>query len=313
MHVFLFCDRCPKYNRMSIQKEEGSNVLVFIVNPTAGNGYAARVAELIRDEMNAQALPHAIWYTSRPGESADLAVKAAQDPACSSIISVGGDGSAFDMVSMLNGCTKPIGFIPAGTGNDFAKTIGIPCQPLEALRFILQHEPRPVDVGFVNGRCFLNVSGVGFDVTVLDQTLALKQTMRGIVPYMIGLIRAIRHFQPVHVRYEVDGKAYDRSLLIMAVANGRYFGGGIPICPTAQVDDGYFDLVTVDSVPRWHIPFYLPGLMLGRIDRFGVTQHTRCRHLTIHSPGMRVQIDGEIHTVDDVEYIIKPGHMMLYW
>lgn len=288
-------------------------MLIFIVNPTAGNGYAAKAAEEIRQVLESRSIEHEMWMTERTGHAAELARKAACMEACTGIISVGGDGTAFDLIGELGDCDKPVGFIPAGTGNDFVKTIGIPRKPLEALEFILTHEPRPVDIGACNGRYFLNVSGVGFDVTVLDQTAAVKKYMRGLMPYLIGLLRTIGCFQPVKVQYEMDGQAGEQSVLILSIANGRFIGGGIPICPSAQVDDGMFDVILVDSVPRWKTPFYLPGLMMGRIEKFGITRHVRCKRIKLHSPGMRLQIDGEIFTMDDADFQLLPGHKLLYW
>lgn len=285
----------------------------FIVNPVAGSGYARRTAEILRQVMEEKQLPCRFYDTEYPGHATCIAREAAGNPACAGVIAVGGDGTAYEVACGLMDTGMPLGIIPAGTGNDFIKTVGIPKKPLDALAFILNHSPRPVDVGSMNDRLFLNVCGTGFDVTVLDNANAAKKYCRGLMPYLIGLIRAIFHYRPVHVRFTADGDTQERDVLICSVANGRFIGGGIPICPEAKADDGLLDLVVVENRPRWQIPFYLPGLMMGRVLRFGITTHRHCREVEILSQGMRLNVDGEIMNVDQVTFRILPGKLQLYW
>ena len=289
------------------------SLLTLIVNPTAGNGYALKMEQPIRHVLEEQDVPYTILRTEYPGHATALARKAAQAADCTGVVSVGGDGTAYEVACGLMGTSVPLGVIPAGTGNDFVKTVGIPRKPMAALERILTGVPRPVDVGSMNDRLFLNVCGTGFDVTVLDYTVAAKKYVRGILPYLIGLVRAIAHYRPVHVRMETDGVVQERDVLICSVANGRFIGGGIPICPEAAPDDGLLDLVVVENRPRWMIPFYLPGLLMGKVLAFGVTSHCRCRKVEIVSPGMRLNVDGEILSLDGASFAVQPGRLLLYW
>ena len=289
------------------------SLLTLIVNPTAGNGYALKMEQPIRQVLEEQDVPYTILRTEYPGHATALARKAAQAADCTGVVSVGGDGTAYEVACGLMGTSVPLGVIPAGTGNDFVKTVGIPRKPMAALERILTGVPRPVDVGSMNDRLFLNVCGTGFDVTVLDYTVAAKKYVRGILPYLIGLVRAIAHYRPVHVRMETDGVVQERDVLICSVANGRFIGGGIPICPEAAPDDGLLDLVVVENRPRWMIPFYLPGLLMGKVLAFGVTSHCRCREVEIVSPGMRLNVDGEILSLDGASFAVQPGRLLLYW
>ena len=182
------------------------SLLTLIVNPTAGNGYALKMEEPIRQELEKRGVAHTILRTEYPGHATVLARRAAQEADCTGVVSVGGDGTAFEVACGLMGTDAPLGVIPAGTGNDFVKTVGIPRKPMAALEKILSGAPRPVDVGSMNDRLFLNVCGTGFDVTVLDYTVEAKKYVRGILPYLVGLVRAIAHYKPVHVRMEADGQ-----------------------------------------------------------------------------------------------------------
>jgi len=288
-------------------------MLTFIVNPAAGNGYALRTETMLREELARRGIEAAFVQTEKPGHATALACAAAAEPGCTGVVAVGGDGTAYEVACGLMDTQIPLGIIPAGTGNDFIKTVGIPNKPLQALELILKNEPRPVDVGRMNDQLFLNVSGTGFDVTVLDYTLAAKKYVRGILPYLIGLIRGIAHYKPVHIRFTVDGVTEERDVLICSIANGRFFGGGIPICPDAAPDDGYFDLVVVENKPRWMIPFYIPGLLFGKVLTFPFTAHRRCKEVTIVSKGMRLNMDGEVSVMDRAEYRLLGGALKLFW
>lgn len=288
-------------------------MLTFIVNPAAGNGYALKIERQIRQELTRRGVEATFVSTNAPGHATELAWEAANKEGCTGVIAVGGDGTCYEVACGLMETRVPLGIIPAGTGNDFIKTVGIPRKPLEALELILKGSPRPVDVGRMNERLFLNVSGTGFDVTVLDYTLAAKKYVRGILPYLIGLVRGIFHYKPVHLRFTADGVTQERDVLICSVANGRYFGGGIPICPAASPDDGFFDLVVVENKPRWMIPLYLPGLLMGRVLKFSFTTHCHCREVEIVSQGMRLNMDGEVSVVDRASYTLLHDALMLFW
>jgi len=288
-------------------------MLTFIVNPAAGNQHALKVQSLLKQELDKRGIDCRFVRTEKPGHATDLARQAASADDCTGVVSVGGDGTAFEVACGLMNTGVPMGIIPAGTGNDFIKTVGLPKKPLDALEFILTHDARPVDVGGLNDRLFLNVCGTGFDVTVLDYTTAAKKYCRGLLPYLIGLIRGIAHYKPVYVRFTVDGHTEEREVLICSIANGRFFGGGIAICPEASADDGLLDLVIAEHQPRWKLPFLVPSLLMGGIDKFSFTTHKRCREVEIYSKGMRLNIDGEITNIDSAKFSVLQGALKLYW
>lgn len=311
--LYVYYERKKRRPVPEQRTKEVDRMLVMIVNPVSGRGYAAKIGEKALAVLKSRGLECEYHVTTRAGEAARLAREAAQNPRCEAVLSVGGDGMASEVASGLVGTGKPMGILPAGTGNDLIKTLGLPREPMAALEFVLTHKPRPLDAARINGRWFVNVCGLGFDVTVLDEAYALQTRLRGLLPYLYGVIRAIFRYQPVHVRYEVDGRHEERDVLLLSAANGRFIGGGIPICPAAEPTDGLLDVVMVDTVPRWKIPFYLPGLMQGKVLGFGISHHERCRNLHICANNMRVQVDGEILSMDEARIDIQPGQLMLYW
>ncbi len=287
-------------------------MLVLIFNPTAGSGLAEKTEQTLAEELTRLGVEWKALRTEYPGHATALAKEAA---ACAdTVVSVGGDGTAYEVASGLMGTGVPMGIIPAGTGNDFVKSVGIPTEPLAALRHVLEKPARPVDIATINDRAFLNVCGTGFDVLVLDCAEKFKQRMNGLLPYMLGLLQAIIRSKPAHLRLRVDGGAVQEvDALICSVANGQYIGGGIPICPVARPDDGKLDLVLLKHRARWQLPFYLPGLMMKRVLNFKITTHLLCREVEIESPGMRVQVDGEISEMDRALVRIHHGQLLLHW
>ena len=204
--------------------------------------------------------------------------------------------------------------VPAGTGNDFVKTIGTPREWRAALEFILTHPPRPVNSGMMNDRFFLNVGGAGFDVMVLDFANAARKRLSGIGSYLYGVLRAISAFRPIPMHVEIGGDVVlDGQYMICSVGNGRFIGGGIPITPKADVTDGLFDIQLVDAVPRWKIPFYLPSLMMGTLFKHPPAHNYRASSCTLTSPGMRLQLDGEILPVKRAHFVCESDALLMHW
>ncbi|MBQ2701342.1 MAG: diacylglycerol kinase family lipid kinase [Clostridia bacterium] len=285
----------------------------LIINPVAGNGRAKEVSKLILKVLKEKGILCESFFTSHPGHGEELAKEAVQRGA-DAVLAVGGDGTAFEVACGLMDTGVPMGVIPSGTGNDFIKTAKIPKDPLAALDFILNHQPRDVDTGKLNDRLFLNVCGTGFDVLTLDFAERAKKYVKGLLPYLYGVIRAIFAFKPVSVDLTLDDdtRIVDQ-VLICAVANGGVFGGGIPIAPDARIDDHMLDVLVLKAQPRWKLPKYLPGLLMGKILSFDITTRYRCKSCHLISSGMRLNADGEILTLDEAYFASQQGRLKLYW
>ena len=277
----------------------------FILNPIAGNGFAVETMGRIEAALRERGVAYRVSRTEGPGHGTELARQIAAEEGIRAVISVGGDGTAFEVASGVMGTGKPMGLIPAGTGNDFIKTAKIPKDPMAALEVALEGKAAPVDMGRLNEGSFLNVCGTGFDVTVLDYAQSLKQRYRGLMPYFLGLLKAIAHYKPVRLKLEIDGQREEGEYLVCSIANGRYIGGGIPICPAAEIEDGKLDVVLVESVPRRKIPFYLPGLMMGKILNFRIARHILAEEILLEGENMRVNVDGEIFSMSQAAFSIR--------
>ncbi len=283
----------------------------FIVNPAAGTGFSLTTMQDIEQKLTAAGVAYRVFRTEKPGHATQIAADLASDAEARAVVSVGGDGTAGEVAAGLTGTGKPMGIIPAGTGNDFIKSAGIPNNPAKALDLLLNGKACPIDTGTVNDRFFLNVCGTGFDVTVLDYAENEKEKYRGLTPYLLGLIKAVFHYKSVNLTVTADGKREEGQYLVCSIANGQYIGGGIPICPAADIQDGLLDLVLIRNVHRWQIPFYLPGLMMSRDLKFAITRHQRVRSVLIEGQDLRINIDGDIVTLSNAEFRINPASLVL--
>ncbi len=284
-----------------------------IINPVAGNGHAKKIGEKVMEVLTNRSIACKAYYTEAPGHATQLAAEAAQR-GTDTVLAVGGDGTAYEVASGLVHTKTALGLIPAGTGNDFIKSIGVPKSPLEALDHILSHSPKLLDMGRINDKLFLNVCGTGFDVSVLEYSQKAKKLVRGMLPYLYGVIRTIFSFKPVNMRIVVDEETtLNGTFLQCSVANGRYIGGGIPISPTSMVNDGLLDVVVLRSIPNWKMFSYLPGLLMGRVHSFSITSHYRCSSVYIDAPGMHLNVDGEILPISKVSFSSVKDALWVHW
>ena len=166
-------------------------------------------------------------------------------------------------------------------------------------------EPVEIDCGRMNGQSFLNVSGSGFDVAVLQKTEELKAVYPGEKAYRKAVLGRYKAFE---ADVSIDGGAETHeACTIVEIANGQSIGGGMRVAPDAKLDDGYFDVVVVKKVPRMLIPLLLPAFMLGWHTKIGLARVVRAKNVTMRAKDMIVNLDGKLLRVDEAKYKILPG------
>lgn len=284
----------------------------LIVNPIAGNGYGLTVGKLAEEYLKSKGVELRTHLTRYPGHATELA-RAAAEAHSDTVAAIGGDGTLTEVAAGLRNTKTALGVIPAGTGNDYIKTTGTPSDWKAAVDFILTHPARPVNTGTVNDKFFINVCGTGFDVMVLEYALKAKKHVKGIWPYLYGVIRAIKSFKPFTIRVTAGDRVLDGEYMICTIANGRYIGGGIPIAPLADMTDGMFDLMLVDKVARWRIPFYLPSLLAGKLYKRSISHRYLVTSCTIDCDSMQLNLDGEILPMPESHFVCETDAMLLHW
>jgi YegS/Rv2252/BmrU family lipid kinase len=294
-------------------------MITLIVNPAAGNGRSKKIAISATERLNKKNIPYRIIETTAPGDATELARQtAASYQNGDYLLAVGGDGTFLEVVQGILGSGMPVAAIPAGTGNDFLKSLHVPGDPMEALEHVLKAEPRAIDVGEINQQVFANECGAGFDVSVLDYAEKAKKHFRGLLPYLWGVLRTLVSYRPIPMVIKADGKeVFNGDCLVFSVANGQYIGGGIHISPTADPQSGKLELIIIKACSRLRMMSYLPGLLGGKILKFKDTVvHCRANRVSVHptgSPkGFRVNVDGEIRDLPYCEFTVRPSALPVH-
>lgn len=238
-------------------------MVAIVMNPTSGSGGSRSLLASISSLLSGRGMDVRVFATQSSGDEcrqAELALAAG----ATDVVCVGGDGTLSEVVGVLAGKDATLYIVPSGTGNDFARAFGLPREPVAALAAQLDGTPARIDLGMINGRPFLNVSGSGFDVEVLRMTEELKSVYPGETAYRKAVLAVVGRYQAMEAELSIDGGPFRRRRVTIAeFANGQYIGGGMRVAPFAREDDGLLDVVTV--VPVWHglIPLLLPLFILG--------------------------------------------------
>ncbi len=269
----------------------------------------ARVFEKIEALLAQRHVEYQFHLTSRKGEARELAAEYSKGKG-NVIVVIGGDGTLNDVLHGLDPENAALGLIPTGTGNDFAASAKIP-NGLGALELILSSEPKPTDyIAFSDGRKSLNIAGLGIDVDILKRCEKMKH-FHAKSKYFLSLIKSLFTYRGCSVKVKYDDRDAEGNMLLAAVCNGKQFGGGIPICPPATIDDGMLDLVLVDCPKRLKIPVALIKLMRGKVLSLPFTHHARCKEVEfIPKTSFTAQYDGELYEAQSFRAKIKTDLLM---
>ena len=286
---------------------------LVIVNPTAGNGRAARLVPWLRATLERR--PDAdLRVTTRAGEAEVLAAEAAAGGS-DRVIAVGGDGTVQEVVNgLLDARTDAdLGVVPVGTGNDLARTLGLPTDPAEAWRVAIGATTRFIDVGrAINGagreRWFASAGGIGFDAQVAAAMAHRRGWQASRAGYLLTTLAEVRRFENRSVQISLDGEELERRVLLVAFANGAYYGGGMRIAPDARPDDGYLDVCVVGNISRVTALRQLSNLYRGtHVRHAAVTMHTARRVEVVGDPATHIHLDGEPFGALPLRMELVPG------
>lgn len=219
------------------------------------------------------------------------------------VAAVGGDGTLNEVVNGLDGYDTPLGVIPAGTANDFARQAGIPADADHAMDVILLRKPVRIDTASLNGRRFLNVSTGGIGAEATAETPTQIKAMIGQLAYAISGLRKLADFQPIHGVFRGGGYSLECDFLMFAVGSGLTSGGGTMVTPHASTTDGLLDLCIVERMPRRE--FARTVLKLKRGEHVGEegVHYVRMHELTIEGTRpISVNVDGEVQDATRLDY-----------
>ena len=158
----------------------------------------------------------------------------------------------------------PLALVPAGTGNDFARTLGHNLEkPLENLKVALLSSPEAVDLGVVNDKFFAEILSTGFDSIVNERANTFKR-IKGRMKYNIAILLVLSTFKPKTYRFRIDGITFESKAMLIAVSNGQSYGGGMRITPDASINDAQFDVMILGPVSRFEFLRVFPKVFTGK-------------------------------------------------
>lgn len=287
---------------------EGLPTAVCVVNPRSGGGRTGARWPAIEARLRDAGIACEARFTTRAGEGEDLA-RAALRAGAELVVAVGGDGTVHEVTNGFFEGGAPVrpdarlGVIPAGSGSDLIKTLGIPADPAAAVDRLRTGTARPIDVarlaftgpdGAPAVRYAVNIASVGMAATVLEKMATLPAWVHGQARYVAGSLLAFADLKPFDLTWRLDGEEQPRRrALIVAVGNARYFGAGMHVLPQAVNDDGLMDLVVVEERPLWELLPAFAKIYDGSHLQLGLCHAARGRKVEIDAAAA-VEIDGEI-------------------
>jgi diacylglycerol kinase (ATP) len=284
--------------------------VVSIVNPVAGKTKGAKLRARALEELMRVFPDSTFLYTSGPGHATELAQTATD---AELIVAVGGDGTVREVVSGLMSATgsldplisrslPPLAVIPVGSCNDLPKNVGIPADVVQACRVAKEGRARPIDVirvdmsddGNTQQTYFANAAGFGFDAMVTTEAQKSKH-LRGMLLYLVAIIRTLRHLECPLVRIRAGEFEAEQRVLMIAAANGQYYGGGLKVAPDARPDDGLIDVCIGWEMGWWSTLKKLPRFVAGTHVKLKEVRMLRSPEIELEFlEPVQVELDGDV-------------------
>lgn len=244
----------------------------------AGHGKGARAVDLVVPYLKECGNSVNYSITRYAGHATELA-KSAVNQGYDLVVAVGGDGTVNEVAEALIGSNTALGIVPMGSGNGFARELGI-SGAIKKNRSILSNgENLRVDVCSFNGKRFFCTAGIGFDAIIAQQMSQAKT--RGFLGYLRLALYEGLFFRPITVRMTVDGQEIQRRVFVITFANASQYGSNALIAPEASMTDEMFDVVVVNHFPKLLVPLLAVALFAGKINKLPFVETFRAKKVTI--------------------------------
>lgn len=281
--------------------------ILFVVNLIAGKGKAKGIVSLIEDACKNNGIQYTIKYTSAPKDGINIARMGVEE-GYGKIVSVGGDGTLNEVVNGIAGSDVILGVIPCGTGNDFIRSVYKKLDMDKIINDVINDGIKTIDLAKCNNTYFINISSGGFDAQVAIESEKTRRFFSGSTAYIVALIKTIFLYKGKKMKVCIDDIEFEKNTLLVAVANGKYYGGGIMPAPKADLSDGIFDICFLETMSKLKMLLMFPKYIKGQHEGIkGVSFYRgKCIKLTSIEP-FGVNIDGEFSLQTKVEFNIIPN------
>lgn len=271
--------------------------IALLANPTAGRGHADQILDAVTARLAASGavVEHLIGDDAE--HALELARKAAAD-GVDTVVTLGGDGMVHVAVQALAETEVSLGVVPLGTGNDFARALGIPAgDPLAAADVVVRHHSRRIDLGRTGETWFATVLAAGFDAAVNERANAMRWP-HGDLRYTLAALSVIRSWTPVPYRLEIEDATgattvREQEAMLLAIANTESYGGGLRIAADCDPADGLLDAILIKPVSRMEFLRVFPGVRQAKHLTHPAFERIRARRIKASAPGVIAYSDGE--------------------
>jgi YegS/Rv2252/BmrU family lipid kinase len=242
-------------------RAEPPRAVSLIVNRSAGGGRAGQLVGDVGSALSAYGLAHHVEPTRSLEHARELAAAAAADGEVA--VAFGGDGLVGAVAGALRDSSGVLGVLPCGRGNDFARVLGIPLEPVAACQVLALGVERSLDLGQAGSHTFVGIASCGFD-SEANRIANETRVVRGNLVYAYGAVRALLGWRPAAFTLTFDGqRTRTFTGYTIAAANSRAYGGGMFMAPDASLEDGLLDVVIVEDTPKRRFLRLLPTVFKG--------------------------------------------------
>lgn len=252
--------------------------VALIVNPAAGGGRAARALPAVCDALRAAGHDFHLQRTTHPDHAAELGRSAGE--AGELALAFGGDGIVGQVAGGLAGTDGVLGVLPGGRGNDLARVLSLPRDPVGACAVLARGVEQPLDLAEVDGRPYVGIASCGFD-SEANRIANSTTWLNGPPIYLYAALRALATWRPARFELALDGVRHEMTGYTVAAANSPVYGGGMRLAPDARLDDGQLDVVTISAMARGRFLARLPKVFSGRHVGDAAVSVRRARELRI--------------------------------
>ena len=265
----------------------------LVINPVSGQGRGTTVGTYVAGYLN----QHAIDFTIVTGNSSialseHLRTFINKNPNCEGVIAVGGDGLMHIALQLVVPSQIPFTIIPAGTGNDFVRTLGWDLEAIDKqLNQVMTTAPSAIDLGLVDGEWFGAILSTGFD-SVVNEKANTMTWPKGPMKYNAAIAIELPRFNPRHYEITLDDRTISTEAMLIAVANGRSYGAGMLVCPNANISDGLFDVMVLHPISKFEFMKVFPQVFAGTHISHPAVEIVRSKNVRIESKAVAYS-DGE--------------------
>lgn len=282
-----------------------------IVNPAAGRGDVHKSIPQLHQLLRRAGLDYQLVQTDFPGQATQLARQAGHS--FDTVVGVGGDGIMNEIINGVVDTPAAIGLVPAGTGNDLARTLGIPLDIEKSIAVLQRGKLAPLDLGKDIDGYFAGILGLGFPSDVMIHANTSTSFLRGSTAITASIVQVVNKMSPYRVTIQMDNHELATTIMGLFILNTRFTGGGVQVAPRARHDDGMLDVVIMREMGKLEFLNLLPKAYKGKHLAHPQVDYYLTRKIKVTTAlPMRKDFDGNVYGQSPVDAEVIPGAVKVW-